>query len=436
MSSIRGQSISESPIVSHPNAYINLPGFFREKKASFGISLDDLSKHTILIGSTGCGKTTLLFQYVQQILNRMSDKDIIIIFDSKGDYFNKFYNSHEDLVIGNSKKYRDKSVHWNMFKEIVDGLSKDDWEQIKQNASEICRSLFQDKVKNSNNHFFPNAARELLETVLLLLLKNALEDQSIHLNNHYLYNFFKEHDMDGLREFISLEDEYLSVLSYIGEEAEGQALGVYSEMNVAINELLTGVFCKENKGFSIRNFVRKKDKRILFIEYDIGLGNTLTPVYRLLLDFALKEAMSSNSDHKNNVYLICDEFRLLPELKHMDDAVNFGRSLGVKVIAGIQSVEQIYDAYGKNHGNAILAGFSNMFLFRSNDWATRQYISDLLGRTITMDLYKDYNNEYKPHIREGHVAEDWDLMNLKIGQAIVCLPFEQPFLFQFTDKGV
>ena len=50
--------------------------------------------------------------------------------------------------------------------------------------------------------------------------------------------------------------------------------------------------CFDEKGmFSIRNFVRKKGGRILFVEYDISIGETLAPIYSLLFDLALKEAL-------------------------------------------------------------------------------------------------------------------------------------------------
>ena len=33
--------------------------------------------------------------------------------------------------------------------------------------------------------------------------------------------------------------------------------------------------------------------------------------------------------------------------------------------------------------------------------------------------------------RSGYTVEDWDLTDLKVGEAIVGLPFEKPFKFYF-----
>ena len=61
--------------------------------------------------------------------------------------------------------------------------------------------------------------------------------------------------------------------------------------------------------------------------------------------------------------MFCDEFKLLPNLQHIDDGVNFGRSLGLKVFAGLQSIEQLFETYGEIKGRNLVAGFSSIFAF-------------------------------------------------------------------------
>ena len=35
--------------------------------------------------------------------------------------------------------------------------------------------------------------------------------------------------------------------------------------------------------------------------------------------------------------------------------------------------------------------------------------------------------------RDGYVVEDWDITNLQVGEAVVVLPYKEPFIFKF-DK--
>ena len=182
--------------------------------------------------------------------------------------------------------------------------------------------------------------------------------------------------------------------------------------------------------FSISDFVRKKGGRILFVEYDISIGETLAPIYSLLFDLALKEALGRKKS-QGDVYLICDEFRLIPYLQHIDDGVNFGRSLGVKVFAGLQSINQLTEAYGEYRGKNILAGFSSIYAFRANDMYTRDYIVGLLGKNVVMEQRRTLNNSVHEERYDAHVVEDWNMSELEVGEAIISFPFQKPFKYRF-----
>ncbi|MDR2546294.1 MAG: type IV secretion system DNA-binding domain-containing protein [Lachnospiraceae bacterium] len=425
-----GNSISRnSPPEQTNGALVKLTGDFGGKPSVFALDMDTLSKHTMLIGGTGCGKTTLFYHFVDQLKSSMTDDDVMIIFDSKGDFHDKFYDGKRDFIIGNSKQYAQVSQYWNIYREILaDGWDESDF---ITNAHEICRSLFEERTRNTTNAFFPSAARDLLAALIVAITRMGKVDTEI--KKEFFYN-------DKLRELLDMSDAQLlldllvdspdamAVKSYIsGEHAQSQ--GVLAEMYSIIREILIGVFAKRGM-FSMREFVRDKGKRTLFIEYDLAIGSSLTPVYRLLFDLALKEALGRNKS-QGNVYLICDEFKLLPHLQHIDDGVNFGRSLGVKVFAGVQSIEQLYEIYGQSRGRNIAAGFSSVYAFRSNDTATREYVTGIFGKNIVLEKYQRLDNQMVEEKRNGQTVEDWDMMDLRVGEAIVGLPFAKPFRFYF-----
>lgn len=181
----------------------------------------------------------------------------------------------------------------------------------------------------------------------------------------------------------------------------------------------------------MRRAIRQKGGKAIFVEYDLSVGETLTPVYRLLIDQALKEALGREHS-EGRVYVIADEFKLLPKLQHIDDALNFGRGLGVRIVAGIQSIDQLYDIYGRDRGNVIAGGFGNIFAFRTNDENSRSFISKRFGRNITVYEYmNNQKNVIDYQEREGYTVEEWDQMELGTGQAVIGAGYEQPFLFQF-----
>lgn len=413
------------------NYIVKLPGTYKGKPTSFEIDTDTLSKHSLFIGGTGCGKTTLLYHFISQIRSRMTSDDVMIIFDSKGDFYSKFGND-KDYVLGNSSQYSSRSVKWNIFREILaDGFKEKDY---LLNIQEICNSFFAERIQKSQNTFFPHAAADLLSAIITTLIRDSLGSKEIM--NETFYNDTLRVILDGstVEDLINNIESYsdlISVVSYINGEGS-QTQGVLSEMYSVVKEIFIGVF-SERGAFSIRDFVRSKGGKTLFIEYDLSIGSILSPIYSLLFDLALKEALGQSSNRKGNVYLICDEFRLLPNLKHIDDGVNFGRSLGVKVFAGLQSINQLIEVYGEARGKNIAAGFSSVYAFRANDTATRRFVIDLYGQNYILDHYSSVDKKYMEDKRQGNTVEDWDMMSLNVGEAIVGLPFSKPFRFQFAN---
>ena len=408
------------------NPAVTLKGTFHGSRAAFDLTEDVLSKHMMLIGGTGCGKSTLFYHLIHQIRAKMTEQDVMIIFDTKGDYYNRFAKPG-DVVIGNSPQYYKDSARWNVFKEIL----ADGWDdkQVQMNTMEICKALFSDR-QNAQNPFFPNAGRDLLTAIMMHIIRTSQGDKTLmnqFLFNNALCNYLANSTREDILADLDEEPDMRAVQSYISDDG-GQSQGVLSEMYSVIRDLFLGVFA-EHGTFSIRNFVRKKGGRALFIEYDLAIGSVLTPIYKLMFDLALKEALGRTKS-AGNVYLICDEFKLIPNLQHIEDGVNFGRSLGVKIFAGLQSIEQLYEIYQESRGKNIAAGFSSIFAFKANDVTTRQYLSDLYGSNYVIEQFM-MNNRYEEEKRMGRVIEDWDMSRLRVGEAIVCLPFTEPFQFKF-----
>lgn len=428
---IQGTAVSKNGLpISSSNPVLTLRGEFNGKPASFGLGEDVISKHMMLVGGTGCGKSTLFYHIIEQLKRKMTADDVMIVFDSKGDFYSKFYSKDKDCVIGNSPQYMQQSERWNIFKEIL----ADGWDerQVMMNATEICKALFDDRTKNNtSNPFFPNAARDLLSAILVATVRIGVGEKQFINENFYnsrIKEFLDSSSGQDLCDYLDGFGDMRSVMSYIeGDSAQSQ--GVLAEMFSVVRDVFMGVFCEKGK-FSMRNFVRQKGGRTLFIEYDLAIGSVLTPVYKMLFDLALKEALGRTKS-QGNVYFICDEFKLLPNLQHIDDGVNFGRSLGVKVFAGLQSIEQLFEIYGLSRGKNLAAGFSSIFAFRANDVTTRKYISELHGQNMVLEQYRMLNNTMVEEKRIGSTVEDWDLNNLKVGEAIVGLPFAPPFRFYF-----
>ena len=393
------------------------------------VPLDEnlLSRHMLILGGIGTGKTNTFIQVMRQLIQmpncqrHLSPNDVVIVFDTKGDFYQEFYRPG-DIVISNDSTATGPNGpdYWNIFRELVAD------ERMEEAVIEIAKTLFAGRIEKSSQPFFPNAAKDLFRAILTHLMRDG--------DNEKLYKFMHETPTKALREMLNTHPEFASMTSYISDDRSPQTQGVMSELQQQIYEIFLGNFAKKGT-LSIRDAVRAKGGRMVFIEYDIGTGKTLTPIYSLLFDLAIKEALSRTRS-EGNVYFIVDEFSLLPDLQHIDDAVNFGRSLGVKFMIGLQNIDQMYDNYGEYRARNILSGFLNTVCFRVNDMTSRQFIKELHGGNRKKEVYMAsvQGRGIVENVREANVVEDWDVSRLVLGQAIIGLPGAEPFLFKFTKS--
>lgn len=384
-----------------------------------------LSKHILYTGTIGTGKTTAMFQIIRQLINKMTDDDVMVVFDTKGDFMKEFYRMGKDVVISSDDKATD---HWNIFKEVLINGE----EHIEENLLEIVNSLFDDKIKKSNAPFFPQAAKDVLFGIMAYIIaKNDPED----LDNAELYAYLRDASINDVVDALMSIGDLKGIIDYIyndGESSE-QTQGVYSELRNVTNELFVGNFRKRGD-FSVREFVRKKQGKILFIEYDLSIGKVLTPIYKVMMDLAIKESLS-RSKSEGNVFFIIDEFKLLPNLYHIDNGVNFGRSLGAKFIIAMQNIQQIIEAYGLERAYSILSAFGTSVAFRVTDRATKEFVQSLYGKNRKRLVFKgvSYSEGDKSEITYSNVVEDWDILALKTGEAIISVSdySAAPVLFKF-----
>ncbi|MBE6530031.1 MAG: DUF87 domain-containing protein [Ruminococcaceae bacterium] len=388
---------------------------------NFVLSEKLLGQHLLLVGGIGSGKTNTFNQIISTISPQLTPNDVMIIFDTKGDFYKEFYKPG-DIVISNDKTACGAmgTDYWNVLNEVADD------EHLEENVMEIANTFFADRLKSGNDPFFSNAAKDIVSAVLYHFIKMKVK---LKADNKTLSDFFKSVSHEDLLDLLSLYPQYEAMKSYIPLKAQEQALGVIAEIQQVMRAVLIGNFSKTGT-LSIRNLVRRKGGKRIFIEYDIGIGAMLSPIYTLLFDLAIKEALCRDKSD-GNVFFAVDEFKLLPNLKHIDDAVNFGRSLGIKFMIGIQNVDQIIDAYNENMAMNIFSGFLNQFAFKVNDFSTRKYIKERAGTNRKKTIYK--TTTVHESLESGNVIEDWDVSNLVLGQAVVMLNSSEPFVFRFQE---
>lgn len=429
-----GNSVKDNTVPALRSApLVSIPGVAGGKQTSVGLSEELLQMHVLLAGGTGSGKTNTFFYILPQLQRKMTANDVMLVFDSKRD-FERFQRG-TDHVISCRSDCKGTNVTWNLFIDIA----ADGWEKgsISANADEIADAVFSEAIENSSQPFFPRAARDIFAAVIKGMAFLGASDRSYrikYLNNRSLMKYLAILDAKKLKEFLAPIPELAGVLKYVGDGRSEQALGVFAELQSVVGHLFTQNFGEDGR-FSVRRSVKERNGTTLFIEYDPSRGKSLQPIYRLLVDLFLKETLSPNRAVTGRVFVLCDELKMLPQLNHFEDALNFGRSLGVSVVAGIQSMEQLYEVYGEYGGKNIASAFQTVFCFHTNDVASRQYIKGIFGENMSVLQYMTPSGKTVEEQHAGNSVEDWDITTLNRGEAIIGLPYQLPFIMQIRKYG-
>lgn len=434
---IFGEDIRENPVPvdtadseNEPFAVIGSP----DTGEKIGLNRDMLSQGLLALAAPGGGKTNVINLLLSPLLDNLGDNEIVINFDTKGDYLKEFgwrIPEQDRIIIGSGEAYRDITSYHNIFAEIMPRAEDGRLvytEECTVDASEIAGQLFQ-QMQSETQPVFPAMAEQVTAGVIVYFMRKYWEHDQSMLCNRELLKFFYSATTEELKAVFELMDDYRSCISYIeGKNSMTQSVQAY--IGAALRKTFIGPFRESDpaREFSMQDVIKGKGKKVVFIEYDLMRGNSLQPMYGLLIDSAIKYALGGRGSRKN-VYFVLDEWKLLPKLQHAADALSFGRDRGVKIIAGLQNISSVEEAYGAAGAKSILAGFQNLFAFKITDYDTRQYVVGRLGENYQNLSFKAQTKNVNVQ-RLGHTVEDWVLTGLGKGEAVVKLEGRSPFLFK------
>ncbi|MGI6095699.1 MAG: type IV secretory system conjugative DNA transfer family protein [Lachnospiraceae bacterium] len=439
-----GQSIHEALVPSWTADRSKNPFVvFQDPKTKkfFGLSKDMLVYGLLAIGAPGTGKTNFFNFTLDRLLALMEPTDVIVIFDTKGDYLELFGEKipdKEKIIIGNGEKYCGVTAYHNIFAEIMprglDGKLIYTAES-DEDALEICEQLFQ-TMDSETQPIFPAMAEQIAAAALIYYMRTYWRSDQSKLNNQEFLSFFTRSTNEDLKKILELAymADQRSCIDYIANKSN-QTQGVNSYIGSVLKKMFVGPFAKADpsREFSMREVMDGGEKKVIFIEYDLRKGNLLAPMYGILIDRALANALGGRQKRKNHKYFLLDEMLLLPKVR-IGEALNFGRSQGVKVMCGLQNTAGLEEQYGEAGAKNILSSFQNMAAFRTSDFGTRQFVVDRLGENYQSISFSAQQENL--HIqREGHTVEDWTLLKMKNGEAVVALAGEAPFLFTMPLYG-
>ena len=322
------------------------------------ISRDRESRHFLIWGSTGAGKTTAMLHLMLQAIER---GDKVLVLDVKGDMTSKLPR------IGNIIAPHDaRSLQWDIATDC----------QTPQEARELAARLI---PESRSDRIWSDAAREILTACVISLqvrqgrgwgwtdlrkLVVADADALLSIAERYhpeAIQFLKEPSSKTTQSIISTFKAHMNVVSALAEAWPNSS---------------------RERSFSVREWLHHPACHPIVLQHDGRFPQLtkswLSGIIGLLASHAASPAMQENPARRT--WLFLDEFPQLERLPHFSTLLDVGRSKGISVVLGAQDLSQIRNTYGHDQADAWIGMVGTHIITRMNLGQSAETTSRLIGQ--------------------------------------------------------
>lgn len=308
--------------------------------------------HTIVLGSTGTGKTNALLELIDQI---RANGERAILYDKMGVYTSIFYNKDKDIIL-NPLDVRSKS--WSIFNEV---RKDSDFDYLSS-------ALIQER-KGANDPFWNESARKTLA-----VFAREIFAENPNINNEEFVKKLIKTDYKKIAKMLRGTE----ATSLINEDSEKTALSILAVLSTYVSSLKYLHDAEEK--FSIKNWIESDSEgNFLFISSKGDQHDSLKPLISAWLDIAVKSLLSLPRSENRRIWIILDELPSLQQLPSLLDGLSQSRQFGGAFVIALHSVSQLKTIYGKDPTDTIISLCRNKIFFAVPDNDSAEFCSENLG---------------------------------------------------------
>lgn len=428
-----------------------------EKNGTIDIVLAELSQ-TLVLGTTGSGKTTTCVDADIQILSRTRDKPSMIISDPKAELYAKHAKSLERrgyCVNVVDIRWPYNSVRWNplefafnlhqktktLSKEKAQILEDEAYDSINDIAMAIC------PVTNKDDRIWEQGASHFIAGCLLAMLHDErmtkeqfnfynlrrlanLKDVNLH---RYFRDCKNEQAKNLVNQVLKASDKTKS--SYISTIAD--KLSIFNDNSIC-------AFTSQNE-VDFEEMAQKPVALFLQIPDEKQSRHTIASLF---ISQAYKNFVATANKQANNrlarpILFLLDEIGNLPAINNLSQMVTVGRGRNIFFVLVFQSYSQLFDLYGTHIAETIRSNCNVQIFIGSNDPKTTQDFSRLCGNfslsstsvgtnSREKDLSTNVSLKERPLIYPSELARLNNGKNL--GNAIISVFGYAPIKAKFTPS--
>ena len=374
--------------------------------------------HTLILGSTGSGKTRILFSLIKQLRDR-NQKAIIV--DIKGDYIRYFYDEYKGDIILNPLDMRGRN--WSIFSETT---------PIK-GFNTIARSLL--PKESRSDPIWIDAARAVVAEMANLYVNANLSmsefaDKILKLELSILVELLKKTGASKI----------------INQDIEKAALSVLMTLTTYLRPFK--LYRNKDNLFSITDWVNNCfENNFLFISSKADLKEDLNPLISTQVSIASLAIRSSREESMTpKIWFILDELPYFEQpIAGLMDSLATARSVGGCFILGSQDMSSLSKIYGRENSHSIANNCRTKIYMNIGGFETAEWCSSSIGEgeieewTESISYGNGINNKntiqanrQKSIVRTVTPSE---LMMIKTGSGFISLSGYEPAKFKFKSSS-
>lgn len=309
------------------------------------------AQHFLIAGRTGAGKTVVISEMLETAYKRGNPA---LVADPGAGYYGRFGRDADILL----NPFDRRSVGWSPFAEI----------DQPYDCQRLARAAIPDGSGESREW------QMYAQTLLSEVLRKMWEAGETSVKD--LMWWLTVATADELA--IKLAGSPAAILTQQGNaKMLGNVRGIISTY------LNAWQFLPEFGTFSVRQWMRTAALHLgpsLYLTYRDDQLAVLRQLLACWIELAVVEGLSLPEDPQRRVWIVVDELDSLGRVTALRDGLTKLRKYGVPVVAGLQTVAQLRDTYGRDLAQVLLSCLSTKIILAAGDGETGKYFEDELGQ--------------------------------------------------------